>query len=134
MIRAFYELPVVYETLRPALYTSLIIKVCSVFGTGSHDITLRSIPDATQDPGFSRIWEIGRRLYNLRSKLIAHLDRRCDPESVARETGLSNDTLREFTSDTVALYNRLAQRHQEAGVPDFGISEELSVFLSRLNR
>lgn len=134
VIGAFEELPVVYETLRPALYTSLIIKVCSVFGTGSDDITLRSIPDAAQDPDFSRVWRIGRRLYKLRSKLIAHLDRRCDPELVARETGLTYDGLREFSSDAVALYNRLAQRHQEAGVPDFGISEELSVFLSRLNQ
>ena len=134
VIGAFEELPVIYETLRPALYTSLIIKVCSVFGTGSNDITLRSIPDATQDPDFLRIWEIGRHLYKLRSKLIVHLDCRCDPELVARETGLTHDGLREFTSDTVSLYNRLAQRQQKAGVPDFGISEELSVFLLRLNR
>jgi hypothetical protein len=59
---AFEELPVVYETLRPALYTALIIKVCSVFGTGSNDITLRSLPDADLDFDFLRIWEIGRRL------------------------------------------------------------------------
>ena len=47
---------------------------------------------------------------------------------------LTYDGLREFSADAVALCNRLAERHQEAGVPDFGISEELSVFLSRLNK
>jgi hypothetical protein len=134
VIGAFDDLPVVYETLRPALYTSLIIKICSVFATGSEDITLRHIPGADQDPDFSRIWEIGRRLYKLRSKLIAHLDSRCDPDLVARDTGLTYDALREFSANAVSLFNRLAERHQETGVPDFGISEELSIFLSRLNQ
>jgi hypothetical protein len=134
VIGAFEELPVVYETLRPALYTTFIIKVCSVFGTGSDDITLRSLPDAGLDPDFPRIWEIGRRLYKLRSKLIAHIDGRCDPGLVARETGLTNDSLRGLLADTVALYNRIAARHREPDVAEFGLGEELKVFLSRLNQ
>ena len=134
VVGAFEELPVVYETLRPALYTSLIIKVCSVFGTGSNDITLRSLPDADLDPDFLRIWDIGRRLYILRNKLIAHLDSRCDPDLVAKETGLTNDSLRAFLADTVALYNRIAERHREPDVVDFGLGEELKVFLSRLSQ
>jgi hypothetical protein len=134
VVGAFEELPVVYETLRPALYTTFIIKVCSVFGTGSDDITLRSLPDADLDPDFPRIWEIGRRLYILRNKLIAHLDSRCDPDLVAKETGLTNDSLRAFLADTVALYNRIAERHREPDVADFGLGEELKVFLSRLNQ
>ena len=133
VVGAFEEFPMVFETLRPALYTSLIIKVCSVFGTGSDDITMRSIPDATLDADFSRIWEIGRRLYKLRSKLIAHIDSRCDPDLVAKETGLTNDSLRAFLADTVALYNRIAERHREPEVGDLGLSQELNVFLSRLN-
>ncbi len=133
VIGAFEELPVVYETLRPALYTSLIIKVCSVFGTGSDDITLRSLPDAELDHEFPRIWEIGRRLYKLRSKLIAHLDSRCDPDLVAKETGLTNDSLRAFLADAVALYNRIAERHREPDVADFGLGDEFKVFLARLN-
>jgi len=134
VIGAFEELPVVYETLRPALYTSFIIKVCSVFGTGSNDITLRSLPDAELDTDFSRIWEIGRRLYQLRSKLIAHLDSRCDPDLVAKETGLTNDSLRVFLADTVTLYNRIAERNREPYVADFGIGDEIMVFLVRLNQ
>lgn len=134
VIEAFEELPAVYETLRPALYTSFIIKICSVFGKGSNDITLRSMPGAELDPDFLRIWEIGRRLYILRNKLIAHLDSRCDPDLVAKETGLTNDSLRAFLADTVALYNRIAERHREPDVADFGLGEELKVFLSRLNQ
>lgn len=133
VIGAFEGLAAVYETLRPALYTSFIIKVCSVFGTGPNDITLRSMPDAELDPDFPRIWEVGRRLYVLRNKLIAHIDIRCDPDLVAKETGLTNDSLRAFLADTVALYNRIAERHREPEVPDFGLGEELKVFLSRLN-
>jgi hypothetical protein len=132
VLKAFVPLPVIYNTLKPALYTSFIVKLCCLFGTGTKDITLESIPNAKQDSEFSRIWEIGRRIYVLRSKLIVHIDSRCDPDQIAKDTGLTNFGLRDLLYDTISLFDRLAGANGEQGVIDFGIEDEFSNFLTRL--
>lgn len=134
VIDGFEQLPVIYATLNPALYTSFIIKLCSVFGTGSNDVTLKTLSKAELDPEFSRIWEIGRRLYKLRSKVVAHIDNRCDPDQIAKDTGLTYDSLRRFLTDTISLFDRIATLNGERGVNDFRLSDEFSTFLRGLQR
>lgn len=134
VVDGFERLPVIYATLNPALYTSFIIKLCSVFGTGSHDITLKTLPKAELDPEFDRIWEIGRRLYKLRSKVVAHMDKNCDPDKIAKDTGLTYNGLRQFLADTVSLFDRIAAINGERGVNDFGLSDEFPRFLRQLRR
>lgn len=132
VINGFENLPVTYATLCPALYTSFIIKLCSVFGTGSHDLTLKSLPNAELDSEFARVWEIGRRLYKLRSKVVAHLDKRCDPDQIAKDTGLTYDGLRQFLADTVSLFDRIAATNGERDVNDFGLGDEFPTLLTLL--
>lgn len=134
VIDGFEHLPVIYATLNPALYTSFIIKLCSVFGTGSNDITLKTLPNAELDSDFARIWEIGRRLYMLRNKVVAHMDKRCDPDQIAKDTGLTYNDLRQFLADTVSLFERIAEINGERGVNDFGLSNEFPRLLRQLRR
>lgn len=133
VINAFEQLQKTYTTLCSALYTSSIIKICSVFGTGPNNITLKSMPHVELDTEFSRIWEIGRLLYKLRSKALAHLDDRYSPDQVAKDTGLTYDGLRKFIADTVSLFDRTAAISGERSVNDFGLSDEFPKLLTQLN-
>ena len=134
VLDAFEQLPETYKTLCPALYTSFIIRICSVFGTGSNDITLKSIPQIELDPEFSRLWEIGRRLYKLRSKAVAHLDDRCDPTQLAKDTGLTNNDFRRFLANTVSLFDRIASDNGERCINDFGLTDEFPRLIIQLRK
>lgn len=132
VIRAFAEHPMVFETLRPSLFTCFVIKLCSVFGTGSHDITLKSLPSAKSDPDFERIWSVGSRLYKYRSKIIAHLDDRMTPDEVASEVALTPDEVRELLAATVALFDRIAQASGEMEILPTN-SEQFVDFLRKVS-
>ncbi len=134
VIDGFKQLRAIYATLIPALYTSFIIKLCLVFGTGPHDITLKTIPKAELDPEFARICAIGGRLYKFRNKVVAHMDTHCDPQQIAKDIGLSNEGLRQFLADTVSLFDRIAAINGERGINDFGLSDEFPRLLKRLRR
>jgi hypothetical protein len=132
ILRGFESFSVLFETIRPALFVSFIVKICSLFGNGRDEITLRSLPDAQLDPEFARIWDTGRIFYRYRSKLIAHRDASKDPDLVAKETGMTHDDLLRLMNDVVALFDRVAAVQRVPSVPDVHCEDEILEVARRL--
>lgn len=62
------------------------------------------------------------------------MDKRCDPDQIAKDTGLTYNGLRRFLADTVSLFDRIAAINGERGVNDFGLSDEFPRLLKQLRR
>jgi hypothetical protein len=88
------------------------VKLASAFGKDEDEITLRNLPNISDDPQFADIWSRGRRLYRYRNKAVAHRHRDVTSHDFARDTGFTYDDLRALLDDTCACYDRIAQKHQ----------------------
>jgi hypothetical protein len=86
-VHNFY--PGFFGPVRPALYVTFVVKLASLFGTRSDEISLKLIPDIEQEPSFSSLWRRGRRLHKYRSKIIAHRDIDLEVRSYAQESGFT---------------------------------------------
>jgi len=99
----------IFETIRPALYTSFIVKLASVFDNDKKSISLkrviREIEKSTSksfEPAridFDDLWERGRKLFKYRNKVIAHRDKKVTSRNFAKETGFKYDDLKAILED-----------------------------------
>lgn len=110
IVRVFNRYINFFSAVRPALYTTFVVKLASVFGTRSDEISLKVIPDIEQDSSFGVLWERGRRLHKYRSKLIAHRDIDIGSRSYARESGFTYDDLKALLGETCGLFDSAARR------------------------
>jgi hypothetical protein len=98
-----------FETIRPALYTSFIVKLASVFDNDKNSISLKFIIKKiekstkkkfkTKRIDFDDLWERGSRLFKYRNKVIAHRDKNVTSRNYAKETGFKYDDLKEILED-----------------------------------
>ena len=115
-----------------AFWESLITRLSSIFDENPKSISLISIPDLAKHPEFQRNWDIGRKLYKYRSKVIAHRD-----SSVARSGngygfGLCFDDIKLILDDSCEIYNACADVHGLCGVPDISCDDDLKAILRKL--
>ncbi len=99
----------IFETIRPALYTSFIVKLASVFDNDKDSISLKFIIKQiekstkkqfkTERIDFYDLWERGRKLFKYRNKVIAHRDKNVTSKNFAKETGFKYDDLKEMLED-----------------------------------
>jgi hypothetical protein len=101
-----------FEAVRPALFTTFVVKLASLFGSRSDEITLRMLPGSEADSAFSDLWGRGRRLHKYRSKVIAHRDVEVLSKDFAKDTGFTYDGLKAILDDTCALFDRSAEKHR----------------------
>jgi hypothetical protein len=97
-----------FEAVQPALFTTFVVKLASLFGTRSDEITLKMLPGSELDPAFDELWERGRRLHRYRSKVIAHRDISVLSKDFAKDTGFTYDGMKAILDDTCAMFDRLA--------------------------
>jgi AbiU2 len=121
-----------FETIRPALFVNYVLKLSSLFDRFNDKISLLSIPDVEADPRFSDLWTRGRRLYQYRSKVIAHRDRQSDSRDFARETGFTPNDIRAILDDARSIFDDAASRLNMAPVPSFSCSDDLLGLISDL--
>lgn len=98
-----------FETVRPALYTSFVVKLASVFDENRESISLKTLKNEIQKStnksfktrrvSFDQLWDRGRRLYKYRNKVIAHRDKEVPRRNFARETGFTFKNLKEILID-----------------------------------
>lgn len=121
-----------FETVRPALFVSYVLKLSSLFDRLDDKISLLSIPEVKADPRFSDLWARGRRLYQYRSKVIAHRDRQADSRDFAKETGFTPNDIRAILDDARSIFDDAASRLKIAPVPSFSCSDDLLKLISDL--
>lgn len=122
-----------FLTLHPALFTTFVIKLASLFDESPDSISLKSLDGAQSDNMFSSVWERGRRLYKYRSKILAHRDKRKDERDFARETGFRYDDFGILIQDACGIYDRLAIQAGECRVPDFSCEVDFLRLIARLD-
>lgn len=122
-----------FEAIRPALFTTFVIKLASVFGTRSDEITLRLLPGAENDAEFASLWERGRRLHKYRSKVIAHRDVEVLSKDFAKETGFTYNALRAILDDACGLFDRLAAAHAFEKTFPFSSDDDLLALIADLS-
>lgn len=114
-----------FATVRPALYTTFVVKLATLFGTGSGDITFKLIPEVEKEPSFTELWDRGRQLYKVRNKLIAHRDRKIGDRDFALESGLTYADLKAILDDACGLFDSYAQRLKIPAVPKVSCESDL---------
>ena len=98
-----------FETIRPALYTTFIVKLASFFDEDKNSINLKSVINelektsnktfSTKHIDFNDLWMRGRRLFKYRNKVIAHRDKKVTSRNFDKETGFSYDDLKKILED-----------------------------------
>lgn len=109
-MRVLNSYHVFFRTTQPALYATFIVKLSSVFGARPDEITLKDIPGAERESSFEALWQRGRRLHKIRSKLIAHRDTDIHSRNYARESGFTYDDLKALLTDTCRFFDSAAER------------------------
>lgn len=122
-----------FEAVRPALFTTFAVKLATLFGRRSDEITLKSLLGAEADPKFGDLWKRGRRLYWYRSKVIAHRDLAVLSTDFAKKTGFTHKDLRMLLEDTSSLFDRLADNHGFERVPPLSSKEDLLALIKNLS-
>jgi len=122
------------DPVSPALFTTFVVKLCSLFGERSDEISLKLIPDVEQDPAFANIWKRGRQFYKYRNKFIAHRDRVQVLEGFQNPHGLNYDGLHQLLDDTCSLYDAAAKRLGFRGVHPLSCESDLMDLIQNLHR
>ncbi len=121
-----------FDTLRPALYCTFAMKLSSLFSTIAKDITLDKLPGIKKYPEFNNLWDRGRRLYQYRSKVIAHRDKATTSRNFAKETGFTYNDLKNILDDSCSLFDSFAKDNKISGVYDFSCEKDLLELISDL--
>ena len=105
----------IFETIRPALYTSFIVKLASVFDNDKNSISLKFVIKEIEKStdkhfkaariDFDDLWERGRKLFKYRNKVIAHRDKNVTSRNFAEETGFTYDDLKAILEDVSTFLN-----------------------------
>ena len=100
-----------FSTVHPALFATFLVKLASVFGTRTDEISLQRIVDIDQIAEFPKLWTRGRLFHKYRSKVIAHRDINITHKTFVPESGCPTyDSLKELLDDTCRLFDAAAQR------------------------
>jgi hypothetical protein len=104
ILKVYNHYLTLFETIRPALFTTFVIKLASVFDKDENSINLNIVVKeiekssgkkfGTTQIDFDNLWKKGRRLFKYRNKVIAHRDKGVRSRNFAKETGFSYDDLR----------------------------------------
>ena len=99
-----------FETVRPALYTTFVVKLASIFDEDSKSISLKALVEEiemktniifrSKSIDFDDLWKRGRRLYKYRNKVIAHRDKEVLTRNFAKETGFEYNDLKAILDDS----------------------------------
>jgi hypothetical protein len=122
-----------FEAVRPALFTTFIVKLASLFGARSDEISLRVLPGSESEAEFAHLWERGRRLHKYRSKVIAHRDVEVLSTDFAKATGFTYDGLKAILDDACAMFDRIAQKHGFERTYSFSSEDDLLALIHALN-
>ena len=107
-----------FATVHPALFATFLVKLASVFGTRTDEISLERIPGIHQIAEFPALWARGRLFHKYRSKVIAHRDINVTHETFVPESGcLTYDDLKKLLDDTCQLFGTAAQNLKAEGLP-----------------
>lgn len=134
IVRVFNSYLRFFRVVHPALWVTFVVKLASVFGTRSEEISLRTIPGAEQDCSFAGLWQRDRRLHRYRSKVIAHRDKELLSRNYARESGFTYDALKALLDDTCAFFDSAAVRLSVGPVDAFSCEADLLRLVQRLGR
>lgn len=98
-----------FETIRPALFTTFVIKLSSIFDKDSNSISLKTLVKKIEKStntifqantiDFDDLWKRGRKLYKYRNKVIAHRDKDVLTKNFAKETGFKYEDLKALLDD-----------------------------------
>ena len=98
-----------FETIRPALYTTFVVKLSSIFDEDSNSISLKTLVREIEKStnaifkadsiDFDDLWKRGRKLYKYRNKVIAHREKNILTKNFAKETGFKYDDLKAILDD-----------------------------------
>jgi hypothetical protein len=99
----------IFETIRPALYTTFIVKLASVFDNDENSISLKFLISEIEKTtntkfktnliDFDDLWRRGRILFKYRNKVIAHRDKNITSRDFAKETGFKWTDLKDILDD-----------------------------------
>ena len=123
-----------FNTVRPGMYVTFIVRLASLFDKDTRSVSLKSIPEIRADPAFPALWEKGQKLYRYRSKAIAHRDFKNEKKDFAYATGFSLNELRDILAETCAIYDRYALAQGIEGVPRHSADRDLLRLVRRLTR
>lgn len=122
-----------FEAVRPALFTTFVVKLASLFGTRSDEISLKMLEGSQSDAAFNDLWDRGRRLHKYRSKVIAHRDIDVLSKDFAKDTGFTYNTLKAILDDTSALFDRCAATFSFESTFTFSSDEDLLSLVNDLS-
>lgn len=122
-----------FEAVRLALFTTFVIRLASLFGSRSDEITLRMLPGSEADTAFHDLWDRGKRLHKYRSQVIAHRNVEVLSKDFARETGFTLGALKAILDDTCTLFDRLAEKHGFERTFRFSSCEDLLALVNDLS-
>jgi len=109
-----------FETVKPALYTTFVIKLSSIFDEDNRSISLRTLmkeikksADNTNEIfqaksiDFDDLWKRGRKLFEYRNKVIAHRNRNISTKNFAKETGFKYSDLKAILDDALMFLDEV---------------------------
>ena len=124
-----------FSTVQPALFVTFVIKLASVFGKRSDEISLKSIPCADRLPGFSDLWSRGQRFHKYRSKIVAHRDINIATNTFIPESGCPTfDSLKSLLDDTCQFFNDAAKSLNVDGLHPVTLEKDFFSMVSKLTQ
>ena len=98
-----------FETVRPALYTTFVVKLASIFDEDNKSISLKALVEEIEmehhnifrakSINFDDLWKRGRKLFKYRNKVIAHRDKEVLTRNFAKETWFKYNDLKAILDD-----------------------------------
>ncbi len=133
-----------FETIRPALYTSFIVKLASVFDNDKNSISLKFVIKEiekltekqfkTDRTDFDDLWERGRRLFKYRNKVVAHRDKNVTSRNFAKETGFKYDDLKAILEDVSTFLDEAFMFIGEGGFHRFSNTSDFERLINDLSK
>jgi hypothetical protein len=115
-----------FATVRPALFTAFVVKLASLYGTRSDEISFKRVPNIDQIAGFASLWARGRKFHKYRSRVIAHRDVDNVHRTFVAESGCPTyNDLKALLDDTCALFEAAAEQSGADGLPPFTAADDL---------
>ena len=121
-----------FITVHPALFATFLVKLASVFGARTDEISLERISGIDKIAEFAQLWKRGRLFHKYRSKVIAHRDIDITHKTFVPESGCPTyDDLKQLLDDTCQLFDLAAKSLGAEGLPPFTSGDDfLSLILA----
>jgi hypothetical protein len=114
-----------FSIVVPSLWTNYILKLASVFDQDGNSISLKSIPNASSRTNFDNLWTRGRKLFQLRNKVIAHRDARLLPDKMIFGTDFTYNDVAKILHDACAFFDVAAEDLSIEPIPDLSAHHDL---------